>query len=379
MMRKKTNSQQGRKAQPNTSNPRGERLRPFATGTVLVLGLIALSVLAAGHHATPPPPLVLLSTQPEGRITTLWLARGEAKLLRLGQFDHRPAGDVRATLLDSRTALATAPVEKRRDRSFDTGLWKLGLDSPPRLLARELSHASRPLVHDGEVFVVRGAAGPWPRDRSLMRLDRLTLDRIDPHDGGATTLHTFDGYWLHLAGALDDELFLYRISENHADIVAVHRRSNRIRVLLPNLPAFARDFSVAASKRQLIFRGRNPAPGPHWQIESLHIDSGQRQRLHLSNEQATAPFAWHDRVVYNPQRKGLSPLRAPASWASPLGPGVDAVEATSSDHGFAAARHTVAGELASAFVINQQGRHWKIPVPQGQRIAIAGFIEEQQP
>lgn len=354
-----------------------QRMGARRCGLVL-LGLVASLMLVAGNRHVSPPSLIVLTTPPEGRQTTLWLAAHHSAPTRLGQFAHAPAGDVRAAMFNATTVMATAPFERRRDRSFDTGLYRLPLHGEPQLLLRELTHASRPLVHRGELFVVRGKQGPSAPQPGTMRVDQLGLDRVNAQSGEAVRLHAYEGYWLHLAGAWRDEVLLYRVGPGQADLVAVHRASGKARVFLRDLPPFARDFSVAKAGGQLVFRGRNPKPGPTWQIESVDIATGTRRVLHLSDEPATAPFAWQNGIVYNPQRRGLSLLTDRPHWASPLGPGVDVIEATSQHSDFVAARHTVAGNFATAFILSADGRHWPIATQQGERLAIAGFVEGAQ-
>jgi len=341
--------------------------------------MAAMVFALAGADPVRAPRLALVTTTVGSDASSWWLADDHGALQRLGSFAHLPAGDVRAVVLAGRTLLATAPSRHSRDNSFDTGLWRLDPTGSSRLLCEHLTHASTPLVHRGRAFVVRGSAGASRAHRGEIRIDALRVDEIDPNDGSSTTLHDFDGYMLHLAGAFGRELLLYRVAPNHADIVAIHLGNHTLRPIVDQLPPFARDFSVDRANARLIYRGRHERQTRTWVVDAVSLDSGKRTRLFRGPTFALAPHAWPDGVALNPQRRGLKLIGSSDRIRAPWGDGVDVVRSISPNQRFVAALHTVAGQLPFAFVLDRQGGSVRMVTPAGSRIAIAGFVAEGSP
>lgn len=203
--------------------------------------LAAAIVFLAGRAAAEP--VALLATEPQGEETALYLVEPGAPLgAPVARFEHLEGASVQAAVVPgTRTVLAVADRTPAFDRSFASALVKLAPGAPPTWLCDRVVVASRPLITaDGRVFVSRGRAGK-PRDGEL-RVDDLTIDEIDPRTGRARTVHTMRGYLLYLAGASGDEIFVYRIRPDGADVIALSPTGQR--TVVASLAPTARRFSV---------------------------------------------------------------------------------------------------------------------------------------
>lgn len=357
--------------------------------------LVAAHTTSAGEPSQPPsktastsphaPPLALIVTR--GGHSDLYVARPGDKLgaPRVG-FDHLPEGNVRARVLPDGSVLAAAPITPGRDVSFNGGLLRLEPTSGAVLpLCSGLTHASRPLVTPaGRTFVERGAAGS--ASEGALRVDELRIDEVDPLSGSLRTIHSMSGFVLHLAGWHDGEVLLYRVGlgvdgKGKSDIVAVDPDTLAVRVVLPNLPPFGRDFSVDAHAGRLIYRGRHEHDARRWVVDSVDLQSGQQQRLYDGHSFSIAPHAWPGGgVAINRGRGGLELIGASDTVHQPFGPGVDVLRAVSADGRFVALLHTRRGRQAHAFVIDRQSdSSAALDVIAGSRHAIAGFLEGATP
>jgi hypothetical protein len=341
-----------------------------------------------GQHSGPAsvspytPPLALIATR-DGH-SELYLARPGDKLgSPKASFDHLPEGNVRARVLPGGSVLAAAPITPGRDVSFNGGLLRLEPASGSVLpLCSGLTHASRPLVApSGRVFVERGSAGPPSLDGSL-RVDDLRIDEVDPLSGGLRAIHSMSGFVLHLAGWHDGEVLLYRVASSRSDIVAVDPDSRSVRVVLPTLPPFARDFSVDQQAGRLVYRGRHEHDTRRWVVDSVDLRSGHRRRIYEGRSFSLAPHAWPGGgVAINPARAGLELIGASDAVHRPFGPGVDMLRDVSSSGRFVALLHSFPpnkhrGRQAHPFVIDRKSdRSAAIEVVPGARHAIAGFVE----
>lgn len=322
----------------------------------------------------------LLATHPGAELTSLFLVdvRGSADLAPVSTFGHLPDATVRAAIVPGKTdVLATADVTPTRDASFNAALFHLRPNAPPTRLVDRVVHASTPLVTaQGRVFVSRGE--PGKEIEGQMRIDNLTIDEIDLVSGQAKKIHQMQGFLLFLVGSLDDEIIVYRISPNHADIVAITPDTGKMRVIARELPAFARDFSIDAQNHALVFQNRDENDRDTWTIERIALRSGKGQRLYSSPSMTLAPFVLpRGGVLYNPPGHGLSTLDAPISIAGPLGAGVDVVQALTSDGRYLVALHTQPSSFAVPFVVDtQSGAVRVLAAPKATRVTIAGFVEE---
>jgi len=340
--------------------------------------------------------------------TSLYLATAGdgASSAPVATFTHLAGAVVRGSVLPgTQVVLATADTAETRDLSFNATLFRLAPHTPPEVLCNGVVHASRALTtRDGRVFVSRGAPGPEPKPdpaspgKASMRIDVLSIDEVDPWTGTLRTIHTSSGYLAFLAGAFANEVIVYRVSPDGADIAGVDPDTGAVRVIVPSLPPFARDFSVDAATGTLVFQGRHETEHHTWTVERVDLGSGQRSRLHESASMNLVPHAWPGgAVAFN--RDGHGPLallgagltgrgssgaaaaamvalrgaalRAPGS----SGPTADWLLATSEGGHWVTGLHTAPGSLPMPFVLDTEtGHEHLLRGPPGARMAVAGFV-----
>jgi hypothetical protein len=371
----------------------------FALGGALAFALVPRATPARAE-STPSgsaaPVVALLATQPSAGTTSLYLARaGESTpSLPVASFPHLPGAVVRGAVLPAAGAvLATADTAATRDASFNASLFRVDPRHGSTLLCDRIVHASRPLVTPaGRVFVARGVAGPALE--GAMRVDALTVDEIDPFTGQAWTVHAYAGYLTFLAAAVEDDLLVYRVGPDGADLVRVDPDTFEVRPVLASMPPFARDFSLNPATNTLVFQERDETDSHLWVVDQLDLTTRARTRVATGPSPTFSPHALADgRVLYNagtgglqvlgqngavaPQKGAVAPQRgavAPQKIAvAPLGPGVNVIEAEQG--GWIAGRHTVAGQLPQGFALEvATGRVAALAAPPGTRVAVAGFM-----
>lgn len=345
--------------------------------------LLVPAALAAPASRATPARVALFATPPGSTRSTFHLAEvGAGKVgPPLATLRHLADATVRARVVPGTpVVVATADTSPARDRSFNASLFRIEPRAEPTLLCDGVVHASRPLVtEDGRVFVARGVAGPEPHPGdgpATLRVDALTIDEVDLVTGATRTVHAHQGYLAFLAGAWNGDLVIYRVSPGSADIVLVNPDSGATRVLAPKIPPFARDFSIDAAAGALVFQGRHESDPKAWVIERLDLTRGKHTRLEVSAHHGLAPHAWPGGgLAYTPDRStGLVVRGARAAVRSPLGAGVDAIQAVSQDGAWVAALHTNPSAFPVPFAIHtESGEVATIPAPPYARIAIAGF------
>jgi len=334
--------------------------------------------LAKGEPARAAPLAVaILATIPGATSTSLYVVRGAGERAPgppVATFTHLPDATVRgATLPGTSTVLATADARAGQDASFNASLFRLDPRAGAATLCDRVVHASRPLVTArGRVFVARGAAGA-SRGADELRIDALTLDEIDPTTGAARVVHRYAGYLTYLAGAVEDELLVYRVGPGGADLVRVDPDAGTTRFVLPKLLPFARDFSVAAPRGSLVFQERDEHDSHVWVVDRVDLATAARTRLASGASPTLSPYALADgRVVYSPGAGGLGFI-GEARPRAPLGAGVDAVQAEQG--GALAVLHTVESTLPVAYMFDvASGAAAPLPAPPGARVVIAGFV-----
>lgn len=358
----------------------------FGLGIALLASVAALGFAerdggAPAHAAPPPSPhgprVALVATFPGAAHSSLYLVQAgdTADPAPVATFAHLPDAAVRAAVLPaSDTVLAAAEVAETRDRSFNASLFRLRPHAPPEALCDRVVHASRPLITPaGRVFVSRGTAGPAQEGR--MRVDHLTLDEIDPQTGAARVVHALEGHLGFLAAWAGHELVVYRIFPGGADLVGVDPDTGAVRPILAHLPPFARDFSVDAAGKRLVFQNRQTTDARTWEVVEVELATGRSRPLHAGPSMTMAPAVLPEGgVVFNPAGAGLRPLDAALRVDGPLGAGVDVIAASSPQIPYLAALHTVAGALPVPFLLDTRtGAAALLPAPKGARLAIAGF------
>jgi len=229
---------------------------------------------ASSPQLTGAPPVAIIATLPGDDASRLYLVRpGEPLPPPAAEFGHLPGGDVRAEVwAGGPTVLATAPTTASRDRSFDGGLYRLDPTTGPKQLCAGVVHAARPLTtSDGRVLVSRGVAGPAPASPTAVRIDELTIDLVDPHSGAITPVHHHTGHLAHLAGWHAGRALVYQVGPGSAEIVEMSLATGKTSVLMPSLPAFARDFSVDPVGGRLVYRGRHEDDPQRWVVDAVDL------------------------------------------------------------------------------------------------------------
>ena len=300
---------------------------------------------------------------------------------RMATLVHAPGAVLRGDVLrGTRAVVIAADVEETgRASDWTSALYRVDTGAA-RVLARGLYHASRPLASiDGRVYVQRGVAGePPPSDaanRGRLRTDALTIDSIDATSGAATTLYSWSGYTLHLAGELRSELLVYRVAFEGADLVAIHRATGTSRLITSLLP-FARDFSVDETRGALVMTNRDDADSHLWVIDRVDLTSGLRTRLGQEREDSPVAFALAsgDLASGAHARSGLT---LASRTIAPLGAGFLAVTHASLDGEWLAVHHVANGMDVAAAV------HLASGVPAhftrgDERIETLGFVGQNR-
>jgi hypothetical protein len=125
----------------------------------------------------------------------------------------------------------------------------------------------------------------------------------------------------------------------------------------------------------LVFRNRHETDSRRWVVDELDLRSRSTHRLFESATFSLAPHVWPGGgVALNPEQRGLTLLGSKDRVSCPLGLGVDVLEASDAQGRFVAVLHTPAGELGTPLVLDRAtGQSWRLAVPDGEQIAIAGF------
>lgn len=330
-------------------------------------GLLLLAQLASTPSTPSAPPLITLVTPP-------WSETSELRISdrTVARFTHLPGAAVRGALLpNTELALAIADTSPRRDPSFAASLFLLAPDLPARRLCDDAVHASRPLAApDGRIFLVRGVAGPdiFPDSR----LDFLRIDEVDPATGVATTLHSFTGQFLHLAGWHADTLLAYRISADSADLVAIDTTAPHAVHPLADIPPFARDFSLDGDL--LTFHDRDDDDPHTWHIEQLDLRTAALTTRAAAVDMRAGPFAAAGTIFAATtggplHRLDGRPLAAPCTTADC----VDVVRVAARGARWLAGLHVARGALPRPFLLDSAtGSSTLLPAPAG-HVDLLGF------
>ena len=334
---------------------------------------------AQAATAAPLPQLVLLATAPGSTESSLLRTRPGSPLAPqvVARLPHAPDGEARGALLPGgERAVVVADMERRRDPSFGAWLFSMGSGGEPRVLAEGCVHATRPWVlPSGRVLVQRGTPGPEldpaASPSGALRTDALRIDEIDPEGAPIRTVHAFSGYITHIAGVLDGEVFVYRVSQQGADLIAVGIDSGSVRVLAQPIVAQARDFSVDVASRSLVYANL-AASG--WGVERVSIDSAKRESIASADGMGVTPSVWPTGGVLVNDGRGAVTLggRGPRR---PLGAGFDEVSAVSAGGKYVALTHRTPGDFAQVFVTDAEGAHaTPVPAAPGHRLSVVGFL-----
>jgi hypothetical protein len=199
---------------------------------------------------------------------------------------------IRADVLRGGEAVVVvSDPEGARIRDWGSVLLRVG-GGQTRVLARGVYHASRPLASvDGLVYVERGEEGAMPSPAEVrqgkLRTDGLRIDAVDPNTGAARMLFASSGYTLHIAGEWKDELIVYRVAFEGAELLGIERGSGKVRKIAPLFP-FAREFAVDRAGGAIWMTNRDDHDSHVWVVERVDLVSGARARS-ASSRDATPP------------------------------------------------------------------------------------------
>jgi len=253
------------------------------------------------------PEVAVLSTRPGDGYTELRFQRLGATGLSspVARFEHLDDATALGALIpNTRRVLATATVQ-RGDTSFASALVLLEADKPNRVLADQCAVANRPHVTSaGRIFVQRGAAGPnltpeasgaKPR-HALMRVDTLRIEELSL-DKAPRTVFTTHGFTAFIAGSFGDELILYRVAPDGAELLAVNVDTLKQRPLT-RLEPLARDFVIDEAGRRVVFT-LGDSREHSWHVVSVDLDNGELSTFGTSKLPALLPFVLGGKIVFN--------------------------------------------------------------------------------
>lgn len=364
-------------------------------------------VAPAPPAASPAPRVAVLATAPGGNRTDLIfqpLDRADPAPA-VARFAHLSGTAVLGAVVPGSTnVLVIAGTEARRDPAFGASMLVLAEGQEAKLITSGVYRGTRPLVlDDGRAFVQRGVEGAEPTEEQVeagrMRIDHLTIEQIDLQGGASKVVSEFDGYIAFIAGALQHEIFVYRVGPEGADIIGIDADSGRERTIQRPLAPYARDFSVDAQRQALLFTNADENNPGTWIAQRLSVPppapaepvvppksriavTGRVERLAAARHPSLAPTAWTDRqVAVSRDLSGLQIMRPPGPGPDkiPLDAGADIVREffTVRQATFALAIHQVAGELPQPVVIQTKTLDvQKVPVPTGARVDVAGVLPQ---
>jgi hypothetical protein len=353
----------------------------------------------------PPPRVAVLSTLAgQGRTNLIFQPIDSATPAPvIATFAHLPGTSVAGAVVPhTNKVLVIAGTETRRDPAFGASLLMMGEQEETKLVVDRVYQGTRPLIlDDGRAIVQRGTEGSEPTEEDLaagrMRVDRLTIEQIGLSGNDSKVLSRFDGYIAFIAGALRNEIFVYRVGPDGADIIGIDADSGRERTIVRPLPPFARDFSIDAQNQALLFTNADPDHPGQWEVQRLSVAppppgtpivpptsralvGGRLERIAGASHPAIAPTAWVNRgIALNRTLTGLQVL-APQGAAPkvPFTAGTDVVRSffLSRNDTWALAVHYSEDRLPEPVVIQTSTMNvQKLAVPAGSVVDLAGVLE----
>jgi hypothetical protein len=303
-----------------------------------------------------PPEVALLSSRGDGDFTELRFQRPGAELSApVAGFSHVRRATVLGTLMPgTRTVLAVAQTLNARDASFASSLVRLEAGREPATLVEHLALSTRPTVtRAGRVFIQRAG----------------TVDEVNVVTGATRTIHRFEGPLLFIAGTFESELVLYRVGAAGADLVAVHEDALGVRVLVPRLPALARDFSVDGGS--LYF---TQGDGAAWRVDRVDLRTGELNTVARGPAVTLLPTVLPQGLALSPgPGQGLRYVNAGPALAA-RGAGYDRVRFVRD--GWALGLDEVPSSFPTAFAVElKTGKALSIAAPPQCRLDLAGVAE----
>lgn len=335
--------------------------RSALAATALLSGLLAAawyrSQAIGAPTATEPLPHVLLAfTEPNAEATAIVEAGRTWAMV-----PHLADGTVKGAVLpDHRSAVVIAETVPTRDRSWNSTLSVVKSDGQIRALVDRVYAGTRPFVTaDGKVLVTRGVAGVEPEPQKgfqqPLRIDAQTIEAVDPVSGESRVLWRGAGYLAFIAAVSDRDAFFYDVGPSASALRAIELRTGSVRTLASDL-GIARDFTLSADQRALVFTQHARGTTDEWQVVKFPLGGGAPQVLAARPFMALFPVSLKSGVAFNEgQVRGLSVLTdtdASKRIDCPFGDGADQVLAASKDGAWMAGVHTEPGAFGRPFVLD---------------------------
>src|SRR6185295_3223782 len=256
-------------------------LTPRAPAITAVPAVPAVPAPAPAPAApdNPPPRVAMLATKPGGSRTDLIFQAvdGTTSSAPVASFAHLADTSVLGAVVPhTRNVLVIAGTERRKDPAFGSSLLLVAEKEDTKTVIDRVYHGTRPLMlDDGRAFVQRGVEGPEPSEADVeagrIRVDHLTIEEIKLDGSASRVVSEYDGYIAFLAGSLRDEIFVYRVGEDGADIIGVDADTGKERTIVRPLTPYARAFSVDAQEESLLFTNIDTDNPGQWEAVRLDV------------------------------------------------------------------------------------------------------------
>ena len=285
---------------------RGRWLAAATVCTGLLFGIRGVTRAEAEHGAAVPTVELWIAATPHVDGAT----SSEVRFVRHGQdldaeqtwatIHHAPNVPIRGDVLADRQSVVIAFEPEGADPrdDFSTEVHRVDRQGVKRL-AGGLYRATRPFVtKTGAVFVERGQAGGaslgLQAKAGELRVDRLTIDELDPETGALRQVVLWSGFTMHLVGEWRDALVVYRVGPHGADVSLIRIDDGSILAGLPIAP-FARDFVIAGD--HVALSNRDPIVDQRWVLSSIDLKTFAVATLGQAYGQSPIPFVTAQAII----------------------------------------------------------------------------------
>lgn len=266
---------------------------PLSAAAMAARAAARVAARALPGSAAPPCPsraasaVAAIDFKPAGRVVDVWFVpfAAASRPVRVTTLPRHPDSPVAAVALTGTDQVAVSVVRRvERDPTWSATLLLAGPGQKSRVLLERV-FAGGPLVAtaDRHVIAVRGAAGAAQAPSAAgagVRRDGLEVVAVDVSraNGQVRTISRQTGDALVLVGATTNELFAYRAGVPDAPLPAGRRQASNgsdgrtppgelisielgtgtVRVVVPVMPPFARDFSFDSVSGTIWFAAMRP-------------------------------------------------------------------------------------------------------------------------
>ncbi|MFI5298967.1 MAG: hypothetical protein ACHREM_12795 [Polyangiales bacterium] len=370
------------------------------------LALVGLSLTASlapttdplQAHAAPavaamdPPVFCVLRGAVDGTSSAVSLVTVEGARTRvrdLGQVDHAQGSARRGAVMPN-TEVAIVAVAEGTDRrsTYDSALFRVD-DKASRRVLGGLAHAVAPVVSpSGVVLVARGVEGREPTvqesKRLVLRVDALTLDRVDLDTGVATTVWRGTGYQAFPAfiAARDghEDLVFALIDPSGESLMSVEVTGGAPRTIASVVP-FARDFSWDRAHDAIVFADLLTPYSPRWSVDTVPISGGSIRSFFDDLNDHLMPYSVAGEILISTTTgladTGLGRVDESTRTARSLGafgPGSDRIVASSADARWLLLTHTSRAARQVAVFDRAASRAVLPSLPGDEEIEPLGFV-----